>query len=196
MNFTVVNTVFRARIINKNQFSHPLPTNIIIKQYYGRPHMTKFYCPEGRWTALIFLKGGLRLSRSGGEWPIEEATLLFHQLCQWMDWRIAQPLQLQTCVAVGHIPLPINMTQLAARTGWIYEPELFPAMRVSPLPQSPGTCINVFSSGKVIILGRNSQSAISTLLDKIQQTVNGSSPQTQQCHAGCGPEPVGQIAIC
>ena len=57
---------------------------------------------------------------------------------------------IQSLTIVVNLKETINLYTLTKITKCLYEPELFPALR---LMKYSLTCVNVFSSGKVVILG-------------------------------------------
>jgi TATA-box binding protein (TBP) (component of TFIID and TFIIIB) len=66
----------------------------------------------------------------------------------------------------------------AKKIKFVYEPELFPALRLSsynPL------CVNVFSSGRCVILGIRSLDAITEIISSVSRFINSTRyPQSQQ----------------
>lgn len=171
--YTIVNTVFRGRVARRQQLtSVSLPPTAVVKYYIGRPNMMRIRLPEQEITVLVFLRGGVRLSKHG-DWSVAAAEQCLTNLCLWMGWVVVKPLQLQTCVAAAAAAHGIiNLPQLAAGTGWAYEPEIFPAVRVPPPPEAPSCCINVFSSGKITILGKNTQEVIERCLDYVSSKLH------------------------
>lgn len=61
-----------------------------------------------------------------------------------------EDLVLQSITVTCDLERSINLHALSQKTKCIYEPELFPALRLS---QYDPLCVNIFSSGKVVILG-------------------------------------------
>jgi Transcription factor TFIID (or TATA-binding protein, TBP) len=77
-------------------------------------------------------------------------------------------VEIQSVTVTCHIGNQINLLKLARQMPHkerIYEPELFPALRMTKF--NP-ICVNVFSTGKVVILGLKSLS-YQNLLDLIVQ---------------------------
>ena len=63
-------------------------------------------------------------------------------------------LELQSITAVFDLGQMVNLrklaTQVLPRGSFVYEPELFPALRLTSFNPM---CVNVFSTGKIVILG-------------------------------------------
>ena len=59
-------------------------------------------------------------------------------------------IQLQSISIVEKIGQMINLQKLSQKISCSYEPELFPALR---LTQYNPICVNIFSSGKIVIMG-------------------------------------------
>jgi len=103
---------------------------------YGRPRqcVKKF----GNYTIVIFQTGRCRVM--GCKKPLDETTLPF----------TIKHLTIQSVTVTSDLKRVIDLYKLAAKMKSMYEPELFPALRC--LDYCP-LCVNVFSSGKVVILG-------------------------------------------
>ena len=116
----------------------------------------------GKYTIVFFKSGKCRIM--GCKKPIEMKHVQYN----------IQNIQIQSLSVVINLKQTINLYKLARITRCMYEPELFPALR---LTKYNPTCVNLFSSGKIVILGLknlyyNNQvdvimSEIHTLLDKI-----------------------------
>jgi TATA-box binding protein (TBP) (component of TFIID and TFIIIB) len=73
-------------------------------------------------------------------------------------------IKIVSITVTGNIHKTINLHKLSKKTKCTYEPELFPALRL--LNYNP-LCVNVFSTGKVVILGLKTleyQSLVKTIL--------------------------------
>ena len=80
-------------------------------------------------------------------------------------------MTLQSATIVGNYGESINLRTLAAdlTSRWcLYEPELFPAARL--LEFNP-LCVNVFSTGKIVILGVKELDKCSELFDKVSTVI-------------------------
>jgi len=81
-------------------------------------------------------------------------------------------LELQSITAVYNLGQAVNLrklaTQVLPRGSFVYEPELFPALRLTSFNPM---CVNVFSTGKIVILGLrqfNCSDLIGQILDLLQ----------------------------
>ena len=85
-------------------------------------------------------------------------------------------LQILSCMSgsmtfnLGHGVNLIKLSQILQHNGdsFIFEPEIFPALRLTKF--NP-LCVNIFSSGKCVILGLTSQTNVSGLLREVKQLV-------------------------
>jgi len=103
---------------------------------YGRPRQCVKKC--GTYTIVIFQTGRCRVM--GCKKPLDESTLPFP----------IKNLTIQSVTVTSDLKRIIDLYKLASKMKSMYEPELFPALRC--LDYCP-LCVNVFSSGKVVILG-------------------------------------------
>jgi len=106
------------------------------------PPYQKIYNFNSGGKMLIFPSGKCRLM--GLQSPLEDFNVLPFAV---------KTLEIQSITLVLRLPTQVNLIKLAkglVRGTFWYEPELFPALRLqnfNPL------CVNVFSSGKVILMG-------------------------------------------
>lgn len=60
------------------------------------------------------------------------------------------PITLQSYMLRAHLGFPVNLAKLAPNVDCVYEPELFPALRLKAYkPMS----VNIFCTGKVVVCG-------------------------------------------
>ena len=90
------------------------------------------------YSIIIFQSGKCRIM--GCKKPLIESTLPF---------KITN-IRLQSITVTANLNRTVNLYRLAERMKSMFEPELFPALRC--LDFNP-LCVNVFASGKVVILG-------------------------------------------
>lgn len=107
------------------------------------PHQQIFPL-DGNLKLLVFTSGKCRLMGARGP--------LTKDLVEQLPLKVLN-LRVQSVTLVDHIGCDINLIRLARalpRKSFLFEPELFPAVRLTifnPL------CVNVFATGKVVILG-------------------------------------------
>ena len=112
---------------------------------------------------LVFTSGKCRLM--GMREPLTQSFVERQLPLKVLD------LRLQSATLVDHIGYDLNLISLARalpRKSFLFEPELFPAVRLTifnPL------CVNVFATGKLVILGvrRLSSSANRNLIKRIKR---------------------------
>lgn len=94
----------------------------------------------GKYTIVIFQSGKCRIM--GCKSPIQKKHLQYK----------IKNIKLQSITVTDDIGEKVNLYKLACKLGKqsMFEPELFPALRY--LKYNP-LCVNVFASGKVVILG-------------------------------------------
>ena len=127
---------------------HDKPSMLVIKD-------------RGTGTMLLFGTGNFRVM---GCKDHLEATLMANKYAAYME--TFTDVTLQSCTASFKLGFPVSLEKLhSTYDNIMYEPELFPAMRLSvfnPL------CVNVFHTGAVVICGLRAQAAD---LDAIIQNV-------------------------
>jgi len=111
-------------VISKMQFPIGKPSQIIDK--------------SGKYTIVFFKTGNCRIM--GCKKPIETNKLQYN----------IEDIRLQSLTIVINIGVAVNLYKLARITKCWFEPELFPALR---LTKYDPICVNVFSTGKIVILG-------------------------------------------
>ena len=85
---------------------------------------------------------------------------------------IPAKFELQSFTLTDDLHSKINLIHLAnalPRKSFWYEPELFPALRL--LDYNP-LCVNVFGSGKIVVLGARDISKVNLLVESIRSTIN------------------------
>lgn len=85
-------------------------------------------------------------------------------------------LKIQSITTIVKYHSSINLIELAQRLpvkSYWFEPEIFPALRL--LHFNP-ICVNIFSSGKVVILGMKCFSERDSLVDNILSIINNDCP--------------------
>lgn len=102
----------------------------------GKP--AQFIDKSGKYTIIIFKSGSCRIM--GCKKPIEMDSLQYD----------IKNIRLQSLSIVVNLGTVINLYKLSRITKCWFEPELFPALR---LTKYDPICVNVFSTGKVVILG-------------------------------------------
>jgi len=83
------------------------------------------------------------------------------------------PIQLQSLTVAVNLGCVVNLNRLRDACGEnvMYEPELFPSLR---LCKYKPMCVNVFNSGKIIICGLKHEECISDLVFDIQSLIKSS----------------------
>jgi TATA-box binding protein (TBP) (component of TFIID and TFIIIB) len=75
-------------------------------------------------------------------------------------------IDLQSYTLKCQLGFPVNLEKMASSVPCVYEPELFPALR---LKQYKPTCVNVFTTGKVIICGLKDLEEMNGILTVLKQ---------------------------
>ena len=87
-------------------------------------------------------------------------------------------MEIQSLTVTYNVGFEINILELARRMPpreRMYEPELFPALRLTKF--NP-VCVNVFSSGKIVILGLR-ELAYQNILNSIDQELRVYIPKSK-----------------
>ena len=111
-------------------------SGLSFNQWKPRQYVQK--CPD--FTCIIFPSGKCRIM--GCRKPITTD-------CGKLPFGIIID-RIQSITVTTQLDQTINLYKLAMATECIYEPELFPALRLTSFRP---LCVNVFSSGKIVILG-------------------------------------------
>ena len=133
----IVNINYKGYVPNADKI---LPFQQFVK--LQPPQMLKFKSPKG--VLIVFRSGKCRLM--GCKESIISTKDLF-------DFPIILS-KIQSATVTMQMGFPLNLYKIANSMGLkncVYEPELFPALRITKglLP----LCVNVFASGKIVILG-------------------------------------------
>ena len=122
---------------------------------------------SGKYTIIFFQSGSCRIM--GCKKLIEMKHLQYD----------IQNIQLQSMTVVVNLKQVINLYTLARSVKCMYEPELFPALR---LTKYNPTCVNIFASGKVVILGLKSlyyQNQVDVIMNDLQNILQSSCNTAQ-----------------
>lgn len=93
---------------------------------------------SGKYPIIFFKSGRCRIM--GCKQPLKLVDLKYK----------IQDLQIQSITVTADIGKFINLYELQHKAKCMFEPEIFPALR---LQKYNPVCVNVFSSGKVVLLG-------------------------------------------
>ena len=95
-----------------------------------------------------------------GKCTYNDCLVLFNTVASYISSKIITPLYVVSRTLVSQVPLqfcPLNLQilikQFDNNINVQFEPELFPALS---LKIWPGCHVNIFSTGKIIVLGKNS----------------------------------------
>lgn len=152
-------------IVNINYKGHISPSDLAklkISPNRSPPQQKVIDFDNGR--LLVFSSGKCRLM--GVRYPLESDHVLPMMI---------NDLQIQSITVVGDLGHDINLLTLAHRIPCnqrMFEPELFPALR---LTKYKPLCVNVFASGKVVVLGLRElayQEFLSQILDELRKYIN------------------------
>ena len=111
-------------IISKMKFPVGKPSQVVDK--------------SGKYTIIFFRSGNCRIM--GCKKPLEKYDLQYD----------IENIRMQSLSVVVNLGITINLYKLSKLTRCWFEPELFPALRLNKYDP---ICVNVFASGKVVILG-------------------------------------------
>jgi len=154
----IVNINYKGRLVNKLTQDH----------FYGisSPQMIIYKSRDAQHSCklIIFKSGKCRIM--GCKKPLPSPVRCFPTI-PIIDYGI------QSITASLDIGRSLNLINLAYRlpaTTFVFEAELFPALRLTKqfLPH----CVNVFSSGKVMILGIRSLANVTRICHRVQNYIN------------------------
>src|SRR5258708_35536444 len=95
-----------------------------------------------------------------------DATILAYSYTSKINNQKFPSIVLQSFTARCHLGFAINLSNVAKSNNVIYEPELFPALRVRSFnPIS----VNVFSTGSVIICGIRESNVVYYILNQLRE---------------------------
>jgi len=152
---------YYAKMITNINYKGILAANEVNKITFPRmspPTQRIFKCEVGK--MLVFQSGKFRLM------GVKEPLTSYDNL----PFKVAQ-LELQSATVVDDLGYSLNLIDLSrtlTSRRCCYEPELFPGLRLTDF--NP-LCVNVFASGKVIILGVKDLNSISDLCTDVQLAV-------------------------
>lgn len=126
----ISNINYKAHVVNFSSISHLLqfskkPRQCVVKSFYS---------------VIIFESGKCRIM--GCKKPINGIV--------YCEFLVIQIECIQSITVTSHLGQSINLYKLSNVLDCCFEPELFPALRINkynPL------CVNVFASGKIVIVG-------------------------------------------
>jgi TATA-box binding protein (TBP) (component of TFIID and TFIIIB) len=133
-----------------NSVLHRKPHQLVVKDLKG--------------TIIFFQSGKFRVMRCIDEL---EATFLLYKYTNLINEDEFPSITLQSYTSSCNIGFAVNLIKLAnssASLDYIYEPELFPALRIcifKPL------CVNVFATGNIIICGLREPEQAYDIRDKV-----------------------------
>ena len=127
-----------ADIIRKMKFPNGKPSQVVDK--------------NGKYTIIFFKTGNCRIM--GCKKPIEKSELKYD----------IQDIRMQSMTVVKNLGISINLYKLSRKVKCWYEPELFPALR---LTKYDPICVNIFSSGKIVILGLKNQGYVDNIISEL-----------------------------
>jgi len=128
---------------------------------YKKPHQLVVKDPKG--TILFFRSGKFRVMGCIDEL---DATFLVYSYTNLINDGEFPPVTLQSYTSTSHLGFRVSLEKMAATTdAFIYEPELFPALRIREY--NPAS-VNVFTTGKVIVCGLRDADQMSDILIKLR----------------------------
>ena len=157
----VVNQIHIASLttmVNLEVLYEQLVKDYDVKLYVQRPRMLRIRYDQV--TILIFPNGKVRFM--GKPHEEFELVLLFSKITDMdLDW---MKLISETITLKLDVSCPINLLDYAHTHPHLFtfEPELFIGMHVSYFKHAH---VNIFSTGKVVILGRNAQDTVQHVID-------------------------------
>ena len=170
---TCVNQIYRGQFncsFSRLEFvnlclSETMPAYIHVKFYSRNPCMWKLAVPL-KWTLLLFNSGKFRVMGKDFELDKILPLMKFILKCRIQDFPI---LQSETFVFVLSVPVDLHLAyqKLENRTLFVYEPELFPSLQI--LKWRP-ICVNVFHTGRCVILGRNARASLFDIINFLNAT--------------------------
>ena len=113
-----------------------------------------------KYTLVFFQSGSCRIM--GCKKPIRPKDLKYN----------IQNIQLQSLTVVHNLKTMINLYELSKVIKCVYEPEIFPGLRISKYDPM---CVNLFSSGKTVLVGIKTfyyQSILNEILKELINLIN------------------------
>jgi len=135
--------------------------DITKKLYPNIPRMIRIRY-KNKFTILIFNNGKIRVMGNCNEWTIEELNNIISSLL----YRPINLVHISDTVVFSMLTNVnlYNFSKLNSNCKLLHEAELFPA--ISLLEWRP-TFVNLFYTGKVIVLGKNAKSLVNIIHDWI-----------------------------
>ena len=132
-----------------NSFLHRKPHQLVVKD------------PKG--TILFFQSGKFRVMGCVDEL---EATFLVYKYTKFINDDEFPPVTLQSYSSTSHLGFKVILENMAASSNsFLYEPELFPALRIREF--NPAS-VNLFSTCKIIACGLRDADQMSDILSKLR----------------------------
>ena len=125
-------------MITNINYKGKVSSDIISKLNFPKGKPSQVVDKSGKYTIIFFRSGNCRIM--GCKKPIEKNELQ-HDI---------QNIRMQSMSVVINLGIRINLYRLSKLTKCWFEPELFPALRLNKYDP---ICVNVFSTGKIVILG-------------------------------------------
>jgi TATA-box binding protein (TBP) (component of TFIID and TFIIIB) len=134
--------------------------NIPNSKLYMKPY--QLVVKDNKGTLVIFSNGKFRVMGCIDE--LEASFLAFaHVEKLYTDFPI---ITLQSYTLRGDVGFPINLIKLSHNVACVYEPELFPALR---LKEYKPMCVNIFNTGKVMVCGLRDPEEMHTILQHLKE---------------------------
>ena len=128
---------------------------------YNKPH--QLVVKDHKGTILFFQSGKFRIMGCIDE--LEATFLLYSYTILINDYEFPM-VTLQSYTATSHLGFTVNLEKLAASmVTAIYEPELFPALRIREY--NPAS-VNVFTTGKVIVCGLRDANKMNDIISELR----------------------------
>ncbi len=127
---------------------------------HRKPHQLVVKDPKG--TVIFFQSGKFRVMGCIDEL---EATFLAYKYTSLINDDEFPPITLQSYTATCHLGFKVILENMAATSNaFLYEPELFTALRI--LEFNPAS-VHVFNTGKIVVCGLRDVEQMSGILQKL-----------------------------
>lgn len=144
--------------INLSTLAKKIPSSVLHRKPY------QLVVKEPRGTLVFFGSGKFRVMGCIDE--LEAAFLLYSYTPLIRDDEFPS-LTLQSYTSTSNLGFRVNLEKMRAATDTvIYEPELFPTLRVREF--NPAS-VNVFTTGKVIVCGLRDASRMNDILSRLRE---------------------------
>lgn len=144
-------------VIELTKLHNKIPNSILHK----KPHQLVVKDIKG--TILFFRSGKFRVMGCIDEL---EATFLAYRYTLLISDKEFPSVTLQSYTSNSHLGFKVNLeTMAAANNIVVYEPELFPALRIRKY--NPAS-VNVFTTGKVIVCGLRDAELMSDIINDVR----------------------------